>query len=103
MSQIEQVLFTAAQLEAKGQEPSIALIKANLPSPLPMPVIVKGLQHFKNLSSDDKAKLAPPQAAAPKPEQAACELTELRQRVAALEALCQALVTRIDNLEQGPN
>lgn len=102
MSQIEQVLAAARMLEEKGQEPSIALIKANLPTPLPLPVIVKGLQQFKNLSQDEKARLQAVQMPA-KTTETPDELTALTLRVTELEALCQTLAARLERLEGSGN
>lgn len=100
MSQIEQVLIVARALEEKGLEPSTALIKANLPRPLPLPAIVKGLQQFKNLSIEEKAKLKSEPAA----QQASTateenELAALHKRVSELEQLCHTLKARLERLE----
>ncbi|MCL2916977.1 hypothetical protein [Shewanella litorisediminis] len=100
MSQIEQVLAVARSLELKGLEPSVALIKANLAKSVPMPVIIKGLTQFKQLSHADKVKLTTsiPEATEDAP---ASELDALQQRVAMLETLCQQLNERIKTLEEG--
>ncbi|QYJ76471.1 MULTISPECIES: hypothetical protein [Shewanella] len=100
MSQIEQVLAVARSLEQKGLEPSVALIKANLAQAVPMPVIIKGLTQYKQLSHADKAKLATPISEEPRTT-APSELDALRQRVAMLETLCQNLNERLKSLEEG--
>ncbi|WP_372872783.1 hypothetical protein [Shewanella sp.] len=103
MSQIEQVLIVARMLEEKGQEPSTALIKANLPRPMPLPAIVKGLQLFKNLSAEEKARLQPPAAVAPTATEPTDELELLKLKVNQLEQLCHSLSERLQRLEGSQN
>ena len=48
---IESVLQIAQQLHAEGKQPSVALIKARLPAPCPMPDVISGLQRWRQQSA----------------------------------------------------
>ena len=82
-----------AQLEAilqsltnKGKKPSVALVKARLPSPVPMPVIIAALQAWK--SGKHLPKIEVSQAVLSdqqKIQQLEQQLIELTQRVIELE------------------
>ncbi|OAN14014.1 hypothetical protein A3K86_12440 [Photobacterium jeanii] len=88
MSDISQDLEQAiSSLVAEGKEPSVALIKARLASPLPMPVIIKALQSWKK------------NAKVPKIEKTTPTLTS-EQRIEQLEQQVAALTARINQLEQ---
>lgn len=88
MSDISQDLEqTISSLVAEGKEPSVALIKARLASPLPMPVIIKALQSWKK------------NAKVPKIEKTTPTLTS-EQRIEQLEQQVAALTARINQLEQ---
>lgn len=45
---IENVMQIATQLAAEGKQPSVALIKARLPAPCPMPVVIQALQRWRS-------------------------------------------------------
>lgn len=45
---IETVMQIASQLAAEGKQPSVALIKARLPAPCPMPVVIQALQRWRS-------------------------------------------------------
>jgi hypothetical protein len=47
-------------LIAEGKEPSVALIKARLTEPLPMPLIIKALQAWKKNAKVPKIEKAEP-------------------------------------------
>ncbi|MBV1843085.1 hypothetical protein [Photobacterium ganghwense] len=72
----------------EGKEPSVALIKARLADPLPMPLIIKALQSWKTSARVPKIeKLAAPQSAD-------ARISQLEQQVAELTA-------RLEELEKG--
>ena len=48
---IETVIQIAKQLQAEGKQPSVALVKARLPAPCPMPDVISGLQRWRQQSS----------------------------------------------------
>lgn len=48
---IETVQQIAQQLHAEGKQPSVALIKARLPAPCPMPDVIRGLQRWRQQSA----------------------------------------------------
>ena len=45
---IESVMQIEAQLATEGKQPSVALIKARLPAPCPMPVVIQALQRWRS-------------------------------------------------------
>ena len=88
-SAITQALTQAIDsLVAEGKEPSVALIKARLSDPLPMPVIIKALQSWK--SSARVPKIERQDA----PATAEARIAALEQQVAELTARLAALEAR---------
>ncbi|MEZ7862281.1 MAG: hypothetical protein QMB40_07835 [Aeromonadaceae bacterium] len=90
---IETVLHIAQQLHAEGKQPSVALIKARLPAPCPMPDVISGLQRWRqqsapaNQPSQAAANLAEEQSTSQPAAQSlatSAELQQLRDEVAAL-------------------
>lgn len=59
------ILQIAAQLQAEGKTPSVALIKARLSDPKPIPEIISGLQRWRNQQAgtqpidDEKTETSP--------------------------------------------
>jgi len=100
MSVNDHILAIARALELQGQEPSVALIKARLPKPLPLPAIIKGLQQYKAMPEDAKARInvAPIQQTSA-PQEAEDELMALRREVAELKQQLQDLHARVIRLE----
>ncbi|MCW8331322.1 hypothetical protein MD588_21235 [Photobacterium sp. SDRW27] len=87
-SEITQALEQAiTSLVTEGKEPSVALIKARLADPLPIPVIIKALQAWKK------------NAKVPKIEKSAPTLSQ-EERILQLEQQVTALTARIEQLEQ---
>ncbi|MGF1726044.1 hypothetical protein [Photobacterium nomapromontoriensis] len=87
-SDITQVLTQVIDsLIAEGKEPSVALIKARLAEPLPMPLIIKALQSWKTSARVPKIEKCTPQTGA-------------EERIIALEQQVAELMTRIEKLEQ---
>ncbi|MGL5800212.1 MAG: hypothetical protein ACRCYN_09130 [Plesiomonas sp.] len=91
MNEVAQILL---QLKREGKTPSVALIKARLSTPVPLPVIV-------NMLAKDKANalheemLLPENVELTEPMQGVAELTErvrvLEQHVATLQRAVAAL------------
>ena len=90
---IETVMQIAKQLHAEGKQPSVALVKARLPAPCPMPDVISGLQRWRQQSTP-AASQADAQAATSQETQpiqppvdtpaSAAEVQLLRNEVASL-------------------
>ena len=90
---IETVLHIAQQLHAEGKQPSVALIKARLPAPCPMPDVISGLQRWRQQSApanqpsqaaDNPAEEQSTSQPAAQSLATSAELQQLRDEVAAL-------------------
>ncbi len=91
---IETVMLIARQLHAEGKQPSVALIKARLPAPCPMPDVITGIQRWRQQAVAAQPAAAPsaPQAsiqpASTEPEltpaNLQAEIRQLRDEVAQL-------------------
>ncbi len=90
---IETVMQIAKQLQAEGKQPSVALVKARLPAPCPMPDVISGLQRWRQQSGPAAAQVdeqTPASQPAQPPQQSidtpasATELQQLRNEVASL-------------------
>lgn len=57
---IETVMQIARQLHAEGKQPSVALIKARLPAPCPMPDVITGIQRWRQQAVATQPADAPP-------------------------------------------
>lgn len=85
------VITACQQLVDEGKEPSVALIKPRLPSPLPLPTIIAGLKSFK---------ANPNQAVSEKKEAASTVADDsLEQRVQRLEEEVVQLKSMIQQLQ----
>ena len=108
---IETVIQIAKQLQAEGKQPSVALVKARLPAPCPMPDVSSGLQRWRQQSSP-AAPQAGEQAAAsqeaPLPQQpsdtpaSAADVQQLRNEVASLREEIVMLRRSIRLLNEQP-
>lgn len=88
MSDITQALEQAiTSLITEGKEPSVALIKARLAEPLPIPVIIKALQAWKK-----NAKVPNIQKTEP--------ITNTEERIKRLEQQVAELTSRLERLEK---
>ncbi|WP_299020366.1 hypothetical protein [uncultured Photobacterium sp.] len=86
-SEITQALEQAINsLVEEGKEPSVALIKSRLATPLPMPLIIKALQAWKK------------NAKVPNIEKTEPALSQ-EERIKQLEQQVAALTARIEQLE----
>ncbi|WP_305370162.1 hypothetical protein [Photobacterium leiognathi] len=88
MSTITQELENViAALTTEGKEPSVALIKARLSNPLPIPVIIKALQAWKkNAKVPTIEKQTKTLTADERIAQLEQQVTALSERLARLEA-----------------
>ncbi|WP_120513920.1 hypothetical protein [Photobacterium salinisoli] len=75
-------------LIAEGKEPSVALVKARLSEPLPMPVIIQALKSWKQHAKVPEIKTRD-----------AAQLSD-SERIAALEQQVASLTARLSALEQ---
>ncbi len=108
---IETVMQIARQLQAEGKQPSVALVKARLPAPCPMPDVISGLQRWRQQSSpaaDQADEQAPASQAEQTPQQpidtpaSAAELQQLRNEVASLREEVVMLRRSIRLLNEQP-
>ena len=74
------------QLQQQGKEPTVALVKARLKTPVPMPALITAIKSWKSAQR------------VPKVEVAAQAHTD-NDRLAALESTVKKLVARIEKLE----
>lgn len=86
---IDTVLQIARQLHAEGKQPSVALIKARLPAPCPMPDVISGIQRWRQQStSGTDAGSSVVAALSANPEQPSdplqLEVQQLREEVSQL-------------------
>lgn len=75
------------QLHQEGKEPTIAIVKARLASPVPMPALIATIKSWKSSNR------------VPKIEIAAQDPLSSDDRIAQLEAQIQVLTQRITSLE----
>ncbi|MDW2010546.1 hypothetical protein [Vibrio sp. Vb0301] len=74
------------QLQQQGKEPTVALVKSRLKTPVPMPALITAIKSWKSAQR------------VPKVEVAAQAHTD-NDRLAALESTVKKLVARIEELE----
>lgn len=67
------------QLHSEGKEPTVALVKARLTTPVPMPALITTLKSWKSANRVPKIEVA-----AKQPENDVDRITELEAQVAAL-------------------
>lgn len=88
-SAITEALERAIQsLMTEGKEPTVALVKARLREPLPMPVIIQAIKSWKQ------------HAKVPKITETQAAPVSDSERIAQLEAQVATLTTRLAALEQ---
>ncbi|MDG3088878.1 hypothetical protein P7F88_23555 [Vibrio hannami] len=83
-SEIEKVL---QELANQNKQPTVALVKARLTTPVPMPAIIAAIKSWKNSSRIPKIEVA-----------AKTDKTS-EQRIEELEVQVQQLLSRIEALE----
>ncbi len=108
---IETVMQIAKQLHAEGKQPSVALVKARLPAPCPMPDVISGLQRWRQQTSPAAAQADEPAATEHEmqsPQQpsdspaSAAEVQLLRDEVASLREEIVMLRRSIRLLNEQP-
>lgn len=75
------------ELSRQGKTPTVALVKARLTTPVPMPAIIAAIKSWKSASR------------VPKIEVAAQTEPASEQRIAELEQQLAALIARVEKLE----
>ena len=82
------VITTISKLLAANKQPNVALVKANLPQPVPMPIIIDVLARYKQSPSDFERQTQQVQ----QPEQSSCaSQTQLDRIEAKLDKLLSLL------------
>ncbi|EDP59081.1 hypothetical protein [Vibrio sp. AND4] len=74
------------QLQQQGKEPTVALVKARMKTPVPMPALIATIKSWKNADRIPKVEVA---LQTPKEE----------DRLAVLENTVAKLVSRVEELE----
>ncbi|HDM8227712.1 TPA: hypothetical protein P0E37_002171 [Vibrio campbellii] len=74
------------QLQQQGKEPTVALVKARMKTPVPMPALIATIKSWKNANRIPKVEVA---VQTPKEE----------ERIVALENTVAKLVARVEELE----
>ena len=65
-------------LQAQGKEPTVALVKARMSTPVPMPALITTIKSWKSANRVPKVEVAAPQ------DNATDKLAQLEQQVNAL-------------------
>ncbi|HHF2937809.1 hypothetical protein [Vibrio diabolicus] len=74
------------QLQQQGKEPTVALVKARLKTPVPMPALITAIKSWKSAQRVPKVEVA-------------AQAHTGNDRLAALESTVKKLVARIEELE----
>ncbi len=74
------------QLQQEGKEPSIALVKARMKTPVPMPALITVIKSWKSANRIPKVEVKAP-------------LAKEEDRLTALESTIAKLTARIETLE----
>lgn len=78
-------------LVAQGKKPSVALVKARLTTPVPMPAIIATIKSWQSSSRIPKVEVAASENAQDKISSLEQEVASLNKRVADLETRLQQL------------
>lgn len=89
----QEIIAICQQLSQQGKEPSVALIKARLSRPVPMPLIIGGLKQWR---ANPNIELEPTEQ---KQEPTSTPTESLEQRVNVLEAEVKELKQIITKLQ----
>ncbi|UTT84112.1 hypothetical protein LZI70_10525 [Vibrio pelagius] len=65
-------------LQAQGKEPTVALVKARMSTPVPMPALITTIKSWKSANRVPKVEVAAPQ------DNATDKLAQLEQQIIAL-------------------
>ena len=74
------------QLQQQGKEPTVALVKARMKTPVPMPALIATIKSWKNANRIPKVEVA-------------VQTPKEKDRITALENTVARLVTRVEELE----
>ncbi len=105
MSEINQIIRAAIELQQAGKTPSTVLLKTKTQNQFNLPVIIRGLKAFKSLSADQYPqwldKKSSLQKHESKPEKNLHEqrIEQLEKQVAALTQQYQKVQQQINQLE----
>lgn len=80
-------------LQAQGKEPTVALVKARMSTPVPMPALITTIKSWKNANRVPKVEVAAPQ------ENATDKLAQLEQQITALTARVTLLEAKLAEKE----
>lgn len=80
---IEHIIQIAQQLHEQGKQPTVALIKARMSTPSPIPEVINGLQRWRQLNANPEAIVEIPHEETDV-EQAEPTLAEMAKEVVAL-------------------
>ncbi len=94
-TELKQIVNACIALDEAGKKPSVGMLRANLLSPLPIPIIIKGLSYWK----DNKATVKIQQIAQPTPPPARSG-NDLLIRVTQLENEVITLRNELITLQQ---
>ncbi|MBR9789778.1 MAG: hypothetical protein GYB40_17785 [Vibrionaceae bacterium] len=75
------------QLQQEGKEPSVALVKARMKTPVPMPALIATIKSWKNANRVPKIEIA-------------AQKTSEEDRLTTLENKIAQLTARIEELEK---
>jgi hypothetical protein len=104
MSPIDQVLAAAKAIALNGHAPNLALVKAQLRSKLPIPIIIQGLKEFKAMPKERWASLADMDMSqaednAPHASNADLDVPQLLVTIQQLTQQIEQLTSRVQILE----
>ncbi len=75
------------QLHQEGKEPTVALVKARLSTPIPMPALITALKSWKSANRVPKVEIAAKQQSEQdRISELEKQVAELQQRLTALES-----------------
>ncbi|MDW2178338.1 hypothetical protein R7036_24755, partial [Vibrio sp. 1637] len=74
------------QLQREGKEPTVALVKARMKTPVPMPALITVIKSWKSANHVPKVEVTAP-------------LSKEEDRLTALENTVEKLTARIEELE----
>ncbi|EIU6821216.1 hypothetical protein L5157_002783 [Vibrio parahaemolyticus] len=74
------------QLQREGKEPTVALVKARMKTPVPMPALITVIKSWKSANHVPKVEVTSP-------------LSKEEDRLTALENTVEKLTARIEELE----
>jgi uncharacterized protein YlxW (UPF0749 family) len=75
------------QLQQEGKEPTVALVKARMKTPVPMPALITVIKSWKSANHVPKVEVTAP-------------VSKEEDRLAALENAVAKLTARIEELEE---